>query len=254
MLWKRNKRASPARFSLRKQRTVMETAIATKEATIFSLKPGQVVLGIDAHPDDYEMFKSAAMQQARDEGGVLVTATATDGGATTLTHEDPDRPWPEGARIEEIRRDEAKRAFAKQGVPEDRQEFYGLADGRLESRLNRFRLGWNLAKTILKHNVSIIVTPGPEGVDGHRDHQVTHEVALFVGKLFKFAGRQIAIWAVNADGEGEQVVKVDEETKLDLLGTHHSQFPLKGPDRSKGLEYAKHYAGFLEKETFDRVL
>ncbi len=209
---------------------------------IFGLEKGQALLGVNAHPDDFEMFNSALAEQALEQGVNLVTATATAGEATTLNFKDPGRP------ISEIRGEEASRAFEEQGIAEDRREFYGLPDGKLHKPLNRLRLGWKIARTILKHDVSAIVTPGAEGVDGHRDHRAVHRAAVAAARLLRLTGREITIWAAVTDDAYDAAVNVNPSRKKELVHIHASQFPKNRP------EFFEPYEQMLKQERYVRVL
>src|SRR5688572_14102234 len=96
---------------------------------IFGLAPGQTLLAMHAHPDDLEMFHSAAAEQATNQGINVVAAVTTRGDATTLNFEKQN--WPPGTPIARIREHETKQAFAEQKIPEENQEYYNLADGKL---------------------------------------------------------------------------------------------------------------------------
>jgi LmbE family N-acetylglucosaminyl deacetylase len=271
MLWKRKKRASPARFSIRKQRTDMET-VPREVVTPFNLRPNQGVLFVHAHPDDETVATGEAIRQSVEAGANVHVAIATDGGETTVKHQNPEHPW-DGKPLEKVRRTEGQRAITELGVKPEGQHFFGLPDARLQTAFNRLRLSWKIASVILKRDISVVVTPGAAGFDGHRDHQAVHHATMLAVKALNLGGKKLAVWANNPEGQGEEAVRVRTAEKLAALRHHYSQFPLwlatstiarNGLTAARKefgcclpqctIDYLSHYDALMYKqETYDRV-
>lgn len=274
MLWKRKKRASPARFYLRKQRSHMNsTATVASEATALHFAPGQRLLFVHAHPDDETVATGEAIEQSAESGAATHVLTATRGGQTTHREEDPDHPWGKNDTIETVREAEVRRALGDMGIAHENQHVLDLPDGKLGKPFNKTRLAWHIATIIVKNRISTVVTPGPGGFDGHPDHIAVHKAALLVVKLLRLLGKDTGLLANNRDGKGELFVRVNQARKLARLRNHYSQFAMwtasDAPNR-KGLVAARSQHGFYqtrqtadyldlyealmsEQETYDRV-
>lgn len=132
------------------------------------------VLGIWAHPDD-ETYLSGGLMAAASRNGqptMCITATCGEHGTT-----DPLR-WPP-ARLARRRRRELRRALRILGVRHRVQ--LGHADGGLPD-VDAGRAVDELLDHIGRFRPDTIVTFGPDGFTGHRDHQVVGEWATVAGR------------------------------------------------------------------------
>ncbi len=215
---------------------------------LFGLSPDQTVLVVNAHPDDLEMFHSAAIQKAQEESQAnVVVAIATRGEATTLNFAQND--WPPNTPIADIRAAETEQALAEQKIKPENQAQYSLPDGKLHKTPNRLRLTLKVAQTILRHGATVVVTPGEEGVDHHIDHMNVHKAAVHAAKLVRLVGKRVTVWASGSESNHELSVPVDRERKEDLLRMHASQF---SEEKLKTID--RYYAQQMQHEHYRRVL
>lgn len=127
------------------------------------------VLGIWAHPDDETYLSGGLMAAAARNGQPTMCITATCGEHGTT---DPVR-WPP-ARLARQRRRELRRALDILGVR--RRVLLGHADGGLAD-VEPGRAIDELLDHVERFRPDTVVTFGPDGFTGHRDHQVVGEWA-----------------------------------------------------------------------------
>jgi LmbE family N-acetylglucosaminyl deacetylase len=133
------------------------------------------VLGIWAHPDDETYLSGGLMAAAAGNGQPTMCITATCGEHGTT---DPIR-WPP-AQLARQRRRELRRALAILGVRHRVQLRH--ADGGLAD-VEPARAIDELLDHIGRFRPDTVVTFGPDGFTGHRDHQVVGEWATTASRL-----------------------------------------------------------------------
>jgi LmbE family N-acetylglucosaminyl deacetylase len=133
------------------------------------------VLGIWAHPDDETYLSGGLMAAAARNGQPTMCITATCGEHGTT---DPMR-WPP-RRLARQRRRELRRALRILGVHHRVQ--LRLADGGLAD-VDPERAVDELIVRIGRFRPDTVVTFGPDGFTGHRDHQVVGEWATTASRL-----------------------------------------------------------------------
>jgi LmbE family N-acetylglucosaminyl deacetylase len=141
------------------------------------------LLGIWAHPDDEAYLSSGLMASLRREGQRVVVLTATDGdaGETTLG---PNAH----ASVAALRRRELAVSLAAVGVHEHYR--LGLKDGGCH-RLSVARGAALVGAVIDAVRPETIVTFGPDGMTGHRDHRA---VSAWVTEAWLARGWPAQLW------------------------------------------------------------
>lgn len=221
---------------------IMETL---PKNALFDVHRGQTLLFVHAHPDDHEMFTSTAAAQAMAQHINVVVTIATRGEATTLNYQAHNHPH--GTPVVTIRDQETKHAFDEQHLPPHNREQYRLPDGRLHTPLNRVRLAINIARTLAKHHISAVITPGEQGMDGHPDHQAIHHSTLMAATMVRLIGRRVAVWAATSGDACDQTIPVNAARKQQLVHIHACQFPKNKP------ELFDAYSGLLKQEKYMRI-
>jgi LmbE family N-acetylglucosaminyl deacetylase len=136
------------------------------------------VLGIWAHPDDEAYLSGGVMAMARDIGSRVVCVTATRG---ELGTPDPET-WPPH-RLAAERTGELARCLAILGVSE--HHWLGYRDGACASVPVADAVG-RLTDVIDDVRPDTVLTFGPDGITGHRDHRV---VSAWTAAAFDRAAR-----------------------------------------------------------------
>jgi LmbE family N-acetylglucosaminyl deacetylase len=136
------------------------------------------LLGIWAHPDDEAYASAALMSVVRTAGNPVAVVTATRGEHGTP---DPDR-WPP-ARLAAIREREIAASLAALDVRE--HHWLGYEDGALPGVPAKEAVR-RLTEHIDTFRPDTIVTFGPDGLTGHRDHQT---VSTWVTAAWNRLGR-----------------------------------------------------------------
>jgi LmbE family N-acetylglucosaminyl deacetylase len=138
------------------------------------------LLGVWAHPDDEAYLSAGLMARARRRGQRVVVVTATAGEQGT---DQPDR-WPP-QRLAALRRHELRASLAALGVSE--HLMLGLPDGGLD----RIDAATSIAAVIDTVRPDTIVTFGPDGMTGHRDHRA---VSAWTTAAWRATGRRAQLW------------------------------------------------------------
>jgi LmbE family N-acetylglucosaminyl deacetylase len=206
------------------------------------MEPDQAVLVAHAHPDDESAANAETTARLVEAGITVYTVTAADGERSTKG----DPHFVTAGR----RREEGIAAYESLGVPRECQYYLGLPDGQLSRPVQRLRLTQQFGTLMLRHDIDSVLTPGAEGFDGHPDHIAVHETALLASGLLRLLGKDIAAWALQADGAGELAVPVDRERKYAALAHHHSQFSQDPDVRDQQLQPYQH---LFEHETYSRT-
>lgn len=128
------------------------------------------------------------------------------------------------------RRLESVRGLGSLGVALERQHYAGLEDGRLAHQAAV--LGEAALKLAEQHSADTVVSFGPDGFDGHRDHQVTFAAAAMVAQ----AGLRHVVRADSTQGnrndyddqsdQNNMVYAGDPAVKLAAMAHHASQYDL----------------------------
>jgi LmbE family N-acetylglucosaminyl deacetylase len=141
------------------------------------------VLGVWAHPDDEAYMSAGLMFSATSSGQRVVVATATKG---ELGTSDP-QAWPPH-RLARARERETAQSLAMVGVRE--HYWLGHHDGRLH--LVPPAHGVSQVANLIEHiRPDTIITFGPDGMTGHRDHQT---VSDWTTTAWLNAGRPGRLW------------------------------------------------------------
>jgi LmbE family N-acetylglucosaminyl deacetylase len=148
------------------------------------------VLGIWAHPDDEAYLSAGLMALARSAGQRVVVATATKGEVGTT---DP-LTWPPDL-LARARERETADSLAALDVTE--HHWLGDRDGTLHRLPPRPRVH-RIARLIDEVRPDTIVTFGPDGFTGHRDHRT---ISSWVTAAWRNAGRPGRLWYVTATEE-----------------------------------------------------
>ena len=127
------------------------------------------ILGVWAHPDDEAYMSAGLMYSATSSGQRLVVATATKG---ELGTSDP-KAWPQH-RLARARERELAQSLAAVGVRE--HHWLGHHDGQLHLVPPAHGVG-QVADLIQHIRPDTIITFGPDGMTGHRDHQTVSDWA-----------------------------------------------------------------------------
>lgn len=142
-----------------------------------------MLLGVWAHPDDEAYLAAGLMASTRDAGHRVVVATATKG------EDGADDPvtWPP-ERLAALRERELAASLAALDVHEHR--WLGHRDGTLHRV--RFDDGVEqVADLVDEVRPDTIVTFGPDGMTGHRDHRT---VSGWVTSAWQRSGRRARLW------------------------------------------------------------
>jgi LmbE family N-acetylglucosaminyl deacetylase len=210
-----------------------------------------VVLLAIAHPDDETVLHGELTRRAVAAGAEVHEAFATVGEASSLNY----RFWRPGFVAKGKRWLEVQRAARRMGVQPENLHDLGFADGEVEGQVEP--LAERLGALMLAKNVTKVATTGPKGYDKHPDHiAVDTAVLQAVKKLREEHQRDITVFRLNSEGEGQLRLAVDRDKKIWATIAHFCQFPgvrLFGrnwlPRRTK--RYLAHYEALLENETYD---
>ena len=141
------------------------------------------VLGVWAHPDDEAYLSSGLVLHARAAGRRVVVVTATDGELGGSARTASGR-----RRLAATRRRELAASLQVLGVDEHHR--LGYADGGCAS-VDRAAAVERVAAVIEDVRPDTIVTFGPDGMTGHRDHRTVGSWTLEAAAL---AGHRGRVW------------------------------------------------------------
>jgi LmbE family N-acetylglucosaminyl deacetylase len=167
------------------------------------------LLGVWAHPDDEAFLSAGLMARAVDAGERVVVATATRG---ELGTSDPVE-WPPD-RLAALREQELSRSLGVLGVREHR--WLGHRDGTLADVPGSLGIA-QVAALIEEVRPDTLVTFGPDGMTGHRDHQT---VSTWVTEAWRATGGSTRLWfATLTPGFHRQWGALNDEVGLWFEGT-----------------------------------
>ncbi len=139
------------------------------------------VLGVWAHPDDEAYLSAGLVMHARAAGRRVVVVTATDGGLGG-----PGRTAFARRRLASTRRRELAASLRVLGVTEHHR--LGHPDGGCSS-VDPLAAAERLAEVVRDVRPDTIVTFGPDGLTGHRDHRAVGSWAVQAAALAGHTGR-----------------------------------------------------------------
>ncbi|MDF2565230.1 MAG: mshB [Massilibacillus sp.] len=136
------------------------------------------ILLIYAHPDDETVFTGGLISQCVFKGKevYLISATRGEAGKTSglCTRE----------QLSKVREEELREAAKILGIKDI--IFLGYSDGKL-NEVNQLEITQRIAAIIRRIRPDIIVTFGPDGATGHKDHKAIH---VFASEAVSIAGEQ----------------------------------------------------------------
>lgn len=177
------------------------------------------VLFLGAHPDDEAMTYAEAIARltTQDRERVFVL-TASLGEESTLGDQETVQS---GGRLNEV-----EKVYNALGVlpwKQGRRFYPKLPDTELHLPGNIRRLANIIIDVVRSHNISSIVTPGPDGFDGHSDHAAMHEAAMLAASMLAEES-PVTVWGADVSGEGDCSLGVNEAHKRKLILMHRSQY------------------------------
>jgi LmbE family N-acetylglucosaminyl deacetylase len=161
----------------------MTTGSSTAYGSTTHPAPAGPLLGIWAHPDDEAYLSAALMARARREGRRVVVVSATRGEQGA---QDPGAPPPH--RLARARAREQKRSLRVLGVRE--QRWLGYRDGELAD-VEEDIASARITALINAIRPQTLVTFGPDGLTGHRDHRA---VSRWVSRACHEASFRGQLW------------------------------------------------------------
>jgi LmbE family N-acetylglucosaminyl deacetylase len=228
----------------------MHTSSTETDRTTDSLgiKPGERVGIFAAHPDDIEVMLGITVQRSVAAGAVVIAYIATNGEASTLGNQSFVRSGG--------RRQEALHGLQRLGIARPHIHLAGFPDGQLPANANR--LSEDIRSFVREHHLTIAITLGKVGGDGHSDHVAVHDAVMTVDNL--------AVWGLNPNNRGEAVIHGSDtmlSVKLKAIAEHASQYSPPADAAaprliaSSGIKTVlpsglTAYECFLATETFDR--
>jgi LmbE family N-acetylglucosaminyl deacetylase len=160
------------------------------------------LMGIWAHPDDEAYLSAGLMGRVLDAGGSVTVLTATRGEKGTADPADYDQAHFAARRERELRA-----SLRELGVHDVR--LLGYPDGECD-RVNDESAIDRIAAAIAASAPDLVVTFGPDGLTGHRDHRV---VSAWVSEAWRRVGTAELLYAtIPADS----VIDVDHDDRKSL--------------------------------------
>lgn len=178
-------------------------------------RPEDRVIFVVAHPDDTEVLFAHAVCQAHcvcAQPPEIIVATL--GEASTVDWRGDGFVAGGGRRTESIG------GLGALGFSTDRQHYLALADGKLEDAA--LELEHHLSALVSAHSATILVSFGPEGFDGHRDHIATFHAAGAVAARHSLDH----YLRVHKRSPTSFTIEGDPGVKLDAMRHHLSQFQM----------------------------
>ena len=161
----------------------MTTGSSTAYGPTTDPTPAGPLLGIWAHPDDEAYLSGVLMARARREGRRVVVVSATRGEQGA---QHPESPPPH--RLARRREREQRRSLGVLGVRE--QRWLGYRDGEL-AEAEEGPASARIAALINDIRPQTVVTFGPDGLTGHRDHRA---VSRWVSRACREASFSGQLW------------------------------------------------------------
>lgn len=146
------------------------------------------LLGIWPHPDDESYLSAGLMARMRDAGRDVTVLTMTHGEKGTSDADDYDQ-----AHFAAVRARELRASLATLGVHDLR--FGAYRDGECEFADHEVAIG-TITEAIRSVRPDTIVTFGPDGITGHRDHRV---VSSWVTEAWRRVGGADLLYATMND-------------------------------------------------------
>lgn len=176
-------------------------------------------LAIVAHPDDesYLMAGSAMLFAQKQQSFGLICATKGEKGSSKL-----GRPVTE-AEVGQIREQELREAGRI--FKSDIIEVLEYPDGGLY-QVDFDGLVQDLVSRINQYRPEIIITFGPEGISGHKDHQTIGRAALAAAKLARTNPKEV--WLASRPASQMDLWN----DYVEKMRVHHSHFH---PEKLKGV-------------------
>ncbi|MBI4174165.1 MAG: PIG-L family deacetylase [Candidatus Aenigmarchaeota archaeon] len=142
--------------------------------------PEKPLLAIFAHPDDESFLAGGALAMTAKKTGVrIVIATAGEKGRSHIDYKISDED------IAKVRKEETSNAMQALGVKD--YTILDYPDGALDN-VDEEEIVTRLSGFIREFNPSSILTFGPDGVTGHRDHIA---IGRFATKAAAMIGKQV---------------------------------------------------------------
>ncbi len=207
----------------------------------FGLTSSDRVLVPFAHPDD-EILNACLLKCLVRCGVTTYTCTMTDGTQSTKG----DQSFVRSGQ----RRGECQASFNQIGVDEKHQVYLGLPDGHLHEPVFQDSIVLQLADLVRREQITAIVTPGSNGIDGHSDHQTVHTCSVRAAQQMAHEGYKLSVWATNCQHVGKVVVPVNRKFKKRLAGVHVSQFGSNPSDMGDLKRYSTLVSSY---ESYDKI-
>jgi LmbE family N-acetylglucosaminyl deacetylase len=162
------------------------------------------LLGIWAHPDDEAYLSAGLMGRMVDGGRPVTVLTATRGEKGTADPADYDQAHFAARRERELRA-----SLHELGVHDVR--LLGYRDGECDLVDAEAAID-TIAEAIRTIAPDLVVTFGPDGITGHRDHRV---VSAWVTEAWRRVGGSELLYATVAT---ESIIDVDQDDRIALCG------------------------------------
>jgi len=146
------------------------------------------LLGIWPHPDDEAYLSAGLMARMTDAGRQVTVLTLTRGEKGTSDPEDYDQPHFGAKREAELRA-----SLAELGVHDVR--IAGYRDGECDTVDSETAVS-QIAAVIASVRPDVVITFGPDGITGHRDHRI---VSGWVTEAWRRVGGAELLYATMTD-------------------------------------------------------
>jgi LmbE family N-acetylglucosaminyl deacetylase len=145
-------------------------------------------MGIWPHPDDEAYLSAGLMARMADAGRPVTVLTLTRGEKGTSNPDDYDRSHFAAQRERELRTSLAELGVTDVRLGDHRDGECDLVDSEAAIR--------HIATTIDEVRPDVLVTFGPDGITGHRDHRI---VSSWVTEAWRRVGRGELLYATMTD-------------------------------------------------------
>lgn len=203
---------------------------------------GKKLLLVTAHPDDESFLAAGTIMQNTKAGGttILVCGTVGEKGKYHLASD------VSAQKLKAMRRNELLLVSKYLGVA--KLVCPGLRDGGMHRQTGLFAK--TVAAAIKKYKPDLIITFGPDGITGHRDHIAAGNVARKAARQFRMpclvftlspkVTRHAQSWMKQrrrnphyieefAHAKPDLKIPIDSKVKLRALSFHKSQLDAKNP-------------------------